>query len=351
MVKTVVCVKRGNVADEDPAKRGRVEVVDLPEKEMGDEDVKIRVAYCGICGGDPRKVEGLFDLEPPFGLGHEVCGTIEAMGPRANRSHRDLQVGDRVAGNFIHYCGTCYYCLNGQEQFCENGGFSAEPGMAETVVWHESQTWKVPDEIPFEHACLLEPLSVAIRIADKSNIKVGNRVAIFGGGVIGLLAAQVMKRYGATDLTLFEPVEGRRAVAKPMGADHALDPRSVDVVEEAMAITDGRGYDVVVETSGAPAAAVAAYQIANRGATVLYIAAYPDGYELPVPLTYLFGPKELTFSGVFRSPYVFPRAVQLLPTMDLEPLDLGIFPMDQVQEAFVAQVRQMHSKILIECNQ
>lgn len=350
MVKTVVAVKRGNVADEDPAQRGLVEVRELPEKQMGDEDVRIRVAYCGICGGDPRKVEGLFDLQPPFGLGHEVCGTIEALGPKANRSHRNLQVGDRVAGNFIHYCGTCYYCLNGQEQFCENGGFSAEPGMAESVVWHESQVWKMPDDIPLEHACLLEPLSVAVRIADKSSIKVGSKVAVFGGGIIGLLAVQVMKMCGATELTLVEPVESRRALAEPMGADHALDPRSLDVVAEAMALTGGRGYDAVIETSGAPESAVAAYQIANHGATVLYIAAYPEGYELPVPLTFLFGPKELTFSGVFRSPYAFPRAVQLLPRMNLQPLKLGIFPLDQAQEAFIAQVRRMYSKVLIKCN-
>jgi threonine dehydrogenase-like Zn-dependent dehydrogenase len=348
MVKTVVAVKRGNVIAADPAKRGRVEVLDLPERELGPEDVKIRVAYCGICGVDPRMVEGQFDRTPPFGLGHEVSGTIVAVGPKATR--RGLRVGDRVAGNFIKYCGSCYYCLNGQEQFCENGGFNCEPGMAEYVVWHECQVWKVPDEIPLEQACLLEPLSVVVRIADKSNMKVGQRVAIFGAGPIGLLAVQVMKMFGATALTLIEPVANRRALGESFGAEYVLDPSAVDVPERAKAITEGRGFDLVVEASGAPEAAVSSYEIAAPGATVLYISGYPEGYEMPVPLTVVFGPKELMFTGVFRSPYAFPRAIQLLPKMDLEPLTKNIFPLHQAEEAFAAHVRRTYPVILIKCN-
>ena len=101
------------------------------------------------------------------------------------------------------------------------------------------------------------------------------------------------------------------------GAEHVLDPNVDDVVERAREITGGRGFDLIVEASGAPEAAESAYEIAAPGATVLYIAGYPNGYLLPVPITTLFGPKELIFSGVFRSPYTFPRAFQLLPKMDL----------------------------------
>jgi threonine dehydrogenase-like Zn-dependent dehydrogenase len=349
MVKTIVAVKTGDLADPDPAKRGRVEVRDLPGREVGPEDVKIRVAYCGICASDALCVNGLFDRTPPFGLGHEISGTIVEVGPKATR--RNLKVGDRVAGNFIKYCGTCYYCLNGEEHFCENAGFRFDPGMAEYVVWHESQAWKIPDELPLEQACLLENVSVVVRIADKANMKVGKRVAILGGGPLGLQTAQVMKMFGATDLTISEPVENRRVLAAPFGAEHVLDPTVDDVVERAREITGGRGFDLIVEASGAPEAAEAAYEIAAPGATVLYIAGYPNGYLLPVPITTLFGPKELIFSGVFRSPYTFPRAFQLLPKMDLEPLTRDIYPIDRAEEAFYAHSTRRHPKVIIKCNE
>jgi (R,R)-butanediol dehydrogenase/meso-butanediol dehydrogenase/diacetyl reductase/L-iditol 2-dehydrogenase len=347
-MKAVIVTKRGSLLDSDPERRGRMEIRDIPVRQVGPEDVKVRVAYCGICASDVLAFEGLFDRTPPFGIGHEISGTIVEVGPKATR--RNLRVGDRVAGNFIKYCGTCYHCLNGEEHFCENGGFNFDKGMAEYVVWHESQAWKIPDDLPLEQACLLENVSVAVRIADKANMKVGKRVAILGGGPLGLQTLQLMKMFGATDLTISEPVENRRVLAKPFGAEHVLDPTVDDVVERAREITGGRGFDLIVEASGAPEAAVAAYQIAAPGATVLYIAGYPDGYLLPVPITELFGPKELIFSGVFRSPYTFPRAFQLMSKMDLEPLSRYIFPLDQAEEAVMAHVTRRHPKIILKCD-
>ena len=349
MVKTIVAVKRGNLLDPDPANRGRVEVRDLPGRAVGAEDVRIRVAYCGICSSDALAVDGLFDRTPPFGLGHEISGTIVEVGLRAVR--RGLKVGDRVAGNFIKYCGTCYYCLNGEEHFCTNGGFTFDPGMAEYVVWHESQAWKIPDGLPLQQACLLENVSVVVRIADKANMKVGKRVAIMGAGPIGLQTLQVMKMFGATDLTISEPLADRRALAELFEAEHVLDPTAVDVVRAATEITGGHGFDLIVEASGAPEAAVAAYEMAAPGATILYISGYPNGYMLPVPITLLFGPKELIFSGVFRSPYTFPRAFQLLPKLDLEPLARHIYPMEQAEEAFIAHASRRHPKVIVKCSE
>jgi (R,R)-butanediol dehydrogenase/meso-butanediol dehydrogenase/diacetyl reductase/L-iditol 2-dehydrogenase len=347
-MKALIAVRRGNLLDPDPTQRGKVEIQDVPPREVGPEDVKVRVAYCGICASDILALDGLFDRTPPFGLGHEISGTVVEVGPRATR--RGLQVGDRVAGNFIKYCGTCYYCLNGEEHFCENGGFNFDKGMAEYVVWHESQAWKLPAGISLVQGSLLENLSVVVRIADKSNMKVGKRVAILGAGPIGLQTLQVMRMFGGTDLTVTEPVENRRALAERFGAEHILDPGAVNVVRESLAITHGRGFDLVVETSGAPESAVAAYEMAAPGATVLYIAGYPRGYMLPVPITELFGPKELLFSGVFRSPYTFPRAFQLLTKLDLEPLTRDVYPLDRAEEALFAHMKRLHPKTIIKCD-
>ncbi|MCG7336290.1 alcohol dehydrogenase catalytic domain-containing protein [Sporosarcina sp. ACRSM] len=347
-MKTVAAVKIGSLKDPDEKTRGRVDIIDLPEQEVGDEDVKIKIAYCSICGSDPHLVEGVFGWNPPFGLGHEVSGIIIELGPNATK--KGLQVGDRVAGNFIKFCGTCYYCLNGQEQFCENLHDYNRPGMSESVVWHESQVWKVPDEVPLEEACLLEPVAIAVRTVDKTNIKVGQRVAISGGGPIGLLTLQMFKKFGATSLTLIEPIEDRRNLAIEFGAEHVIDPTEEDVVKKAKKITEGRGFDVVIEASGSPKAAMAAADIAARGGTVLYTAMFPVDYEMPLNLYEKCYFQELTISGIFVAPYAFPRALQMLPKLNLRPFTQKIFPLDRGVDAFDAHMSGKYPKVLIKCN-
>lgn len=347
-MKTIAAVKIGKLNDPNEETRGRVDVIDLPEQPLGEEDVRIQIAYCSICGSDPHLVEGIFGWEPPFGLGHEVSGVIVELGPKATK--KGLKVGDRVAGNFLKFCGTCYYCLNGQEQFCENVHDYNRPGMSETIVWHESQVWKIPDHVSLEEACLLEPVSIAVRIVDKANMKVGQRVAISGGGPIGLLTLQMMKKFGATSLTLIEPIAERRELAKQFGADHVIDPIHEDVKDAANQITDGRGFDVVIEASGSPRAANVACDIAGRGGTVLYIAMFPAGYEMPLNLYEKCYFQELTISGIFVAPYAFPRALQMLPQLDLKPFTQKILPLEHGVEAFEAHMSGKYPKVLIKCN-
>ena len=195
-MKTVAVTKIGSLRDPDEQTRGRIGLVDFPEQPLGPEDVRIRVAYSAICGSDPHLAEGFFGTDVPIGLGHELSGVVEALGERATRN--GLKVGDRVAGNFLRFCGTCRPCQEGKQQFCENIQEYNRPGMAETITWHESQVYKLPDDVSLLKGCLLEPTSVAVRIADKTRVRVGDRVAICGGGPIGQLVLQVMRMYGAT---------------------------------------------------------------------------------------------------------------------------------------------------------
>ncbi|MBU2703342.1 R protein [Sporomusaceae bacterium BoRhaA] len=347
-MKTIAAVKIGSLKDPNEQTRGRVAVLDFPDQKLGDEDVKIKVAYCAICGSDPHLVEGIFDLKPPFGLGHEVSGVIVALGKHVTK--KGLKVGDRVAGNFLKFCGTCYYCLNGQEQFCKNANDSNRPGMAEFIVWHESQVWKIPDSVSLEEACLLEPISIAVRILDKTKMKVGQRVAISGGGPIGLLTLQMLKMFGATSLTLIEPIKARQELAWEFGVEYIIDPVDQDVCEQAKKITDNRGYDLVIEASGSPKAANAACDIAAKGGTVLYIAMFPKNYEMPFNLYDKCYFNELTVSGIYVAPYAYPRAAQMLPRMNLQPFIQKIFTIDQAEAAFAAQVSGKYIKILIKCN-
>ncbi|GAA3685415.1 zinc-dependent alcohol dehydrogenase family protein [Arthrobacter ginkgonis] len=347
-MKTVAVTKIGSLRDPDEQARGRIGLVDLIEPALGPEDVRIRVAYSAICGSDPHLAEGFFGTEVPIGLGHELSGVVEALGEKAHRN--GLRIGDRIAGNFLRFCGTCTPCRGGQQQFCEHIQEYNRPGMAETVTWHESQVYKLPDSVSLLKGCLLEPASVAVRIADKTNIKVGDRVAVCGGGPIGQLALQVLKMNGATSLTLIEPIAERREMALRHGADAVIDPVTEDQYQRAQEITDGRGYDVVVDASGSPRAVRGLLDIAAKGATVVYGAMYPHDFEMPLNLSDYLYLKELTLTGVFVSPYAFPRALQVLPHLELDEFTETVFDLEDAPAAFEAHVSGKHPKIVIRCN-
>ncbi|WP_159500442.1 zinc-binding dehydrogenase [Microbacterium sp. 18062] len=347
-MRTVAVTKIGSLRDPDESTRGRIGVVDFPEQPLGPEDVRIRVAYSAICGSDPHLAEGFFGTDVPIGLGHELSGVVEELGERAHRN--GLRVGDRVAGNFLRFCGTCRPCQEGRQQFCEHIQDYNRPGMAETVTWHESQVYRLPDDVSLLKGCLLEPTSVAVRIADKTRIRVGDRVAICGGGPIGQLALQVMKMHGATSLTMIEPIADRRAMARRHGADYIIDPVNEDQDAVAGEITGGRGFDVVIDASGSTRAVRGLLDIAAKGATVVYGAMYPEDYELPLNLSNHLYLKELTLTGVFVSPYAFPRALQILPHLDVEELTRSVFELEDAADAFAMHVSGRYPKVVIRCN-
>lgn len=347
-MRTVAVTRIGSLRDPDPATRGTIGVVDFPDQDLGPEDVRIRVAYSAICGSDPHLAEGFFGTDVPIGLGHELSGVIEALGERAHRN--GLKVGDRVAGNFLRFCGTCRPCQEGKQQFCENIQEYNRPGMAETVTWHESQVYRLPDDVSLLKGCLLEPTSVAVRIADKTRIRAGDRVAVCGGGPIGQLALQVIKMYGATSLTMIEPIAERREMALRHGAEHVIDPVTEDQLARAEEITGGRGYDVVIDASGSTRAVRGLLDLAAKGGTVVYGAMYPEDYELPLNLSDYLYLRELTLTGLFVSPYAFPRALQILPHLDTDELTQAVFPLEQAAEAFEVHVSGAYPKVVLRCN-
>ena len=348
-MKSVTVLKIGDLRAKSEDERGKVQVVDIPEPVLGDEQVKIKVAYCSICGSDPHHIqENPFGWDVPFGLGHELSGVIVEVGKKAVK--KGLKVGDRVAGNFMHFCGTCYYCRNQQEQFCEFAPETNQPGMSEYVTWHEAQVYKLSDDVSLKMGCLLEPVSVAVRVIDKIGPKIGQRVAVCGGGPIGLFVLQAIKMMGAVNLTLIEPIAERRELAKKLGADHTVDPMAQDVVKSAMDITGGLGYDVVIDCSGAVKAAVSLPMITAKGGMLLYVAMYPSDYEMPLNLYKYCYENELTITGTNISPYAFPRTAQVMPRFQLEDFITCTYDIDDIEEAFMTQVSGKYPKVLIRCN-
>lgn len=349
-MRVLCAVRQGSLKETEEEKRGKVEVCELPDRSTGPEDVKVKIAYCSVCGSDPHIVEGIFGpITDPRGLGHEASGVIVELGEQAVK--KGLKIGDRVAANPSAFCGTCYYCQNGQQQFCPHIKRYKSPGMAEYAVWHESMVHKLPDEIGLKKGCLLEPVSIAVRMVEKAGLKLGQRAAVCGGGPIGQLVIQCLKRFGATALTVIEPVKERREWALRFGASFSIDPASEDVRGRADEITGNLGFDAVIDCSGSGRAAAVLPDITAKGGVVVYGSMYPEAFELPVNLYRTFFEKELTFTGCYLSPYSFPRALQLLPELDLEEFVRVVYPLGRGPEAFDRQAKGDALKVLIHCNE
>ncbi len=347
-MKQLQVVKTGDLRAQNPEDRGELKIVDVPLREVGPHEVKIKVAYCAICGSDPHSVGNFFGWDVPFGLGHETSGVIVELGEKAHS--KGLKVGDRVAGNFLGFCGTCYWCQNGQQQFCPHAEEYNSPGFSEYIIWDESQVYKLPDNVTLKQGCLLEPTSIVTRIMDKVQMKFGSRVAISGGGPIGLLTVQAAKMAGSSMITLIEPIEERRQLGLQYGADHVIDSVHQNLQEEADRITDGLGYDIVIDCSGSVHAVEGLPPITAKCGYLLYAAQYPNDYEMPFNLTKYLYFNEITVSGIFVAPYTYPRAIQMLSHYNLDDFVKTVYPLDQGPEAFAEQVTGKHVKILIQCN-
>ncbi|MBN2239141.1 MAG: alcohol dehydrogenase catalytic domain-containing protein [Dehalococcoidales bacterium] len=334
---------------------GGLEVRDMPEPgEPGPDQVKVKIAYCGICGSELHSLDPDYTSRPPqfkappgggpmgprIG-GHEAAGIVAAIGSNV----KGLEVGDRVGMNFRSPCGTCYYCRNKMEHFCERV-IPATGSYAEYAMYHANAVYKLPDDVSMERGALLEPVTVAVHTVDIADIHPGCSVLITGGGPIGMLVLEVAKIAGASTIVMSEPVESRRKLAEQLGATHTINPIKEDIVALTEKVTEGRGYDRVIEASGKIAVAKQCVELAGKGATVVWAAMYPVGVEVGVPPSEMYG-KELTIKGVFISPYSFPRSVNLLNTLDLDPL-ISIRPIEEIDQAFRDLLAGKGMKILIK---
>jgi len=326
-------------------------VEDVPEPTPGPGEVKVKIAYCGICGTDPDIYDGTFGFlkapwwpKPPFPTGHEASGTIVELGPDLVRE--ELAVGQRVAMNFRTYCGKCDYCKSAREHMCEHVT-SYEAGFAEYAVYGEAAIYPLPDDVSLEHGAFLEPTTICTHAVDQGNIVPGRTVAICGGGTIGSLVQQISMRAGAARVLVSDPMPEKRALAKRLGADWVVDPLNEDLETAARGYTGGRGFDTVFECSGRLAVARECVRLADKCGTIVWAGVYPEEAEFPFNPYYMFA-NELTVRSTTLAPYAFPRAVKLLSKLDLDPLLSEIVPLENIAQALAGRKNSTAVKILIK---
>ena len=258
--------------------KGRVVVEDVPVPRITAGEVLIRVAACGICGTDIKKIDQGFVSAPQI-FGHEVAGTVVAVGSGVTK----WKPGDRVM-SFHHIpCGACFYCERRLYSQCagyKKAGLTAgfDPNGGGFAQYVRAMPWvaqngmlAIPKEISFEEATFIEPVNTCIKAVEKARVAAGETVLIMGQGPIGLLLMMISKLAGAVVIGS-DPMRERRAKSLSLGADLAVDPRQGRLADEIRLRTEGRGADAVLVAVPLPAALTDALAMARPGGRVLLFA-------------------------------------------------------------------------------
>lgn len=316
---------------------GDLRLEDLAPPEPGPGEVRVRPQAVGLCGTDTHILRGELPSARPVVLGHEIGGVIEAVG----RGVTDLREGDPVTIEPHVYCRRCRYCRLGREHLCLDKrafGVHLDGGLEELLVVPAYTAFRLPPQIGPEIGCLAEPVACCIHGMDRLAPASGTPLLIIGAGPAGLILTRLASLAGVSPIVVSEPDPERRAAALDLGADRALDPSAGDWGETLDALTDGLGFDSVIEAVGSPATLELAIERAARGGRILLFGAAPMDAEARLRPYDVFS-RELTLIGTLINPYTHERAVQLLPRLGLERLTVAAWPLEGFREAFETQAR------------
>lgn len=265
-------------------------VDDVPRPIPGSGEALIRVTLTTICGTDIHILKGEYPVRPGLVIGHEPVGVIEELGPGVT----GYEIGERVLVGAITPCGQCHACLSGHLSQCGHGsGYEALGGwrfgntidgaQAEYVVVPAAQAnlARIPDDVTDEQAVLLADIaSTGFSGAESGQIRLGDSVAVFAQGPIGLCATAGAKLMGAALIIGVDTDPERREIARRMGADVVIDPTAVDAVAEIQRLSGG-GVDVSIEALGLQATFEAALRVLRPGGTLSSLGVYAGKLEMP----------------------------------------------------------------------
>lgn len=268
--------------------------------------IKVNVKACGICRSDiPRVLNGTAHYFPII-LGHEFSGIVTEVGDNTSK----FKVGDHVAGVPLIPCYECDDCKNGNFSLCKHYSFigSREPGAyAEYIVVPENNLVKIDDAISFEQGALFEPSTVALhalKLVNYNKEKAKN-VAILGFGTIGSFALQWAKILGASNIVVFGIDDERLELAKEFGATHVINTKKENFLEDAMNITNNKGYDYIFETAGVTDTMKYSFHLAANKADICFIGTPTKDITFTWKEWELMNRKEFNLTGSWMS-YSFP---------------------------------------------
>jgi L-iditol 2-dehydrogenase len=309
----------------------RLVVEQTPEPVAANDEVLIRVKACGICGSDVHGIDGSTGRRrPPLIMGHEAAGVIEACG----RTVSGWKPGDRVTFDSTIFCGACPHCRRGEVNLCDSrrvlgvscAEYRQDGAFAELVAVPARVLYRLPDDLAFEEAALVESLSIAMHGAGRLRASLGDSAVVVGAGTIGLLVIQVLKARGCFPVAAADVAGERLELARRFGADATIDTRSADAAADVRRLTGGRGADAVVEAVGLPATVRFAVDSVRKGGEVSLVGNFSPEVALPLQSVVT---REVALLGSCASRGEYPAALELMARrrIDVRALISAVAPL------------------------
>jgi L-iditol 2-dehydrogenase len=292
----------------------RFEYLDVPRPEAAEDEVVVEVRACGICGSDVHGMDGSTGRRrPPVIMGHEAAGMIVETG----RAVSGWAVGERVTFDSTVYCGKCDFCRAGRINLCDHRrvlGVSCEEyrrdgAFAEYVAVPRRILYRLPDEVSFSHAAMVEPVSIALHAVNRTPVRLGDTAVVVGVGMIGVLVVQLLRAAGCGRIIAVDVDRDRLETACELGANEAILSGECDVVEEVRRLTRGRGADVAFEAVGIGETLAAAVGSLRKGGTATLIGNVTPTVALPVQAVVT---REITLNGSCASCGEYPACLDLM---------------------------------------
>jgi threonine dehydrogenase-like Zn-dependent dehydrogenase len=317
-----------------------IEHVPIPRAGYG--EAVVRVTLTTICGTDVHILKGEYPVKPGLILGHEAVGVIHELGPGLS----GYNVGDRVLIGAITPCGQCNFCLSGNLSQCSGltGGWrfgnTINGVQAEYVLvpFAQANLARIPDELRDEEVVLLADIaSTGFSASEAAQMKLGDTVAVFAQGPIGLSAMAGARLHGASCIFVVDSNPVRLAQARRMGADVALNFKDLDVVKEIMRLTKGRGVDVAIEALGQQITFENCLRVLRPGGTLASLGVYSGSLSIPLgPFAAGLGDHKIVTSLCPGGKERMRRLMELVLNrrIDMTPLLTHTFPLDRIVEAY-----------------
>ncbi|AEU37808.1 zinc-dependent alcohol dehydrogenase [Granulicella mallensis] len=299
-------------------------IQDLPDPTPGPDELLIQVAACGICGSDVHGYDGSTGRRiPPIVMGHEAAGIVAAVGTEVS----GFAPGDRVTFDSTVFCGVCDHCLQGQVNLCDNrqvigvscGEYRRAGAFAELLTVPARVAYRLPDNLSFPEAAMLEAVSVALHGVAVSELMGEEVVLVIGAGMIGLLLLQAARAAGASCVYISDVDETRLKLAEELGADETLLATGAALVEEILRRTDGRGVDMVLEAVGRDETIAAGIDCVRKGGTVTLVGNISPQITLPLQKVVS---RQIRLQGSCASAGEYPQAMELIARNEIKVASL-----------------------------
>lgn len=310
---------------------------DVERPTVGPGDIRMKVEAATTCGTDLKMSRRDYPgVELPLvPWGHESAGVVEEVGERVE----GFAKGDKIAAHNTAPCFSCYHCKREEYELCENltqrwGAYAEYALIPAPIV--EVNTFKIPNHVSFAEASVLEPFASTVHGAAEAGIDVGHKVAIIGAGFQGLSYVQLAQLYGASQITSVDLIDYRLDLARELGATDVINAEENDLARRAREVTNGKGYDIVIEAAGTPKTWENALDIARKGGTVLEYGGCEPGTSITVDTERLHY-DELNIKGVYHTtPRYVQRAWDLIVggDVDMKPLLSKEMKLKEIEQAY-----------------